>query len=81
MSRSIGSASAGKLESTMTRWRRRSTMWSTCSMLTGHSRTQAPQVTQSQMLSSGTEVPAISGPSYVSSPSRAASAFGPSARR
>ena len=50
-------------------------------MLTGHSRTQAPQVTQSQMLSSGTEVPAISGPSYVSSPSRAASAFGPSATR
>ena len=35
-SRSIGSASAGKLDSTITRWRRRSTMWSTCSIDTGH---------------------------------------------
>ena len=54
MSRSIGSASDGKLDSTMTRWRRRSTMWSMCSMLTGHACTQAPQVTQSHTDSSGT---------------------------
>ena len=47
-SRSIGSASAGKLDSTITRWRRRSTMWSTCSIETGQACTQAPQVTQSQ---------------------------------
>ena len=54
MSRSIGSASAGKLDSTITRWRRRSTMWSMCSIDTGHACTQAPQVTQSQTDSSGT---------------------------
>ena len=53
-SRSIGSASAGKLDSTITRWRRRSTMWSTCSIETGHACTQAPHVTQSQTDSSGT---------------------------
>ena len=53
-SRSIGSASAGKRDSTITRWRRRSTMWSTCSIETGHSCTQAPQVTQSQTTSSVT---------------------------
>ena len=55
-SRSIGSASDGKLDSTMTRWRRRSTMWSTCSMDTGQAWTQAPQVTQSHTDSSGTAV-------------------------
>src|SRR6185437_2755734 len=53
-SRSIGSASAGKLDSTITRWRLRSTMWSTCSIDTGHASTQAPHVTQSQTDSSGT---------------------------
>ena len=53
-SRSIGSASEGKLDSTITRWRRRSTMWSTCSIDTGHAWTQAPQVTQSHTDSSGT---------------------------
>ena len=53
-SRSIGSDSAGKLDSTITRWRRRSTMWSTCSIDTGHACTQAPQVTQSHTDSSGT---------------------------
>jgi hypothetical protein len=51
-SRSIGSASAGKLESTITRCLRRSTMWSTCSIETGHACTQAPHVTQSQTTSS-----------------------------
>ena len=56
MSRSIGSASDGKLESTITRWRRRSTMWSMCSIETGQACTQAPQVTQSQTDSSGTAV-------------------------
>ena len=53
-SRSIVSVSAGSRDSTMTRWRRRSTMWSTCSIETGHSWTQAPQVTQSQTTSSVT---------------------------
>ena len=53
-SRSIGSASAGNRASTITRWRRRSTMWSMCSIETGHSRTHAPQVTQSQTTSSVT---------------------------
>ena len=41
------SDSVGNDESIITRWRRRSMMWSTCSIDTGHSRTQAPQVTQS----------------------------------
>ena len=53
-SRSIVAASAGNRASTITRWRRRSTMWSTCSIETGHSWTQAPQVTQSQTTSSVT---------------------------
>ena len=44
----------GSCDSTITRWRRRSTMWSTCSIDTGHSWTHAPQVTQSQTTSSGT---------------------------
>ena len=56
MSRSIGSASAGNEDSTITRCRRRSTMWSTCSIETGQACTQAPQVTQSQTESSGTAV-------------------------
>ena len=64
MSRSIGSASAGKLDSTITRCRRRSTMWSTCSIETGQAWTQAPQVTQSHTDSSGT----ASGTSGASSP-------------
>src|SRR5436305_7498392 len=55
-SRSMGSDSAGKLDSTITRWRRRSTMWSTCSIDTGHACTHAPQVTQSHTDSSGTAV-------------------------
>ena len=62
MSRSIGSASAGKLDSTITRWRRRSTMWSMCSIETGQACTQAPQVTQSHTDSSGT-APGTSGES------------------
>ena len=53
-SRSIVSVSAGRRESTITRLRRRSTMWSTCSIETGHSCTHAPQVTQSQTTSSVT---------------------------
>ena len=44
----------GSRDSTMTRWRRRSTMWSTCSIETGHSCTHAPHVTQSQTTSSVT---------------------------
>ena len=73
-------ASLGKLLSSMTRLRRRSTMWSTCSIPTGHSRTQAPQVTQSHTLSSGTAF-GTSGWNAVS-PSgfaRASSSAGPSA--
>ena len=53
-SRSIVPASEGKRDSAITRCRRRSTMWSTCSIETGHSRTHAPQVTQSQTTSSVT---------------------------
>ena len=34
-------------------------MWSTCSIETGQTSTQAPQVTQSQIMSSGTPLPAI----------------------
>ena len=58
-SRSIGSASAGNDESTISRLRRRSTMWSTCSIDTGHASTHAPHVTQSQIISSGTPLPTI----------------------
>ena len=58
-SRSIDSASCGKLDCIITRSRRRSTMWSMCSIDTGHSCTHAPQVTQSQIISSGTPLPAI----------------------
>ena len=48
MPRSMEPASVGKRDSAITRFRRRSTIVSTCSMSTGHSRTQAPHVTQSQ---------------------------------
>ena len=34
-------------------------MWSMCSIETGHASTQAPQVTQSQIISSGTPLPTI----------------------
>ena len=34
-------------------------MWSTCSIETGHASMHAPQVTQSQIISSGTPLPAI----------------------
>ena len=34
-------------------------MWSMCSIETGHASTQAPQVTQSQIMSSGTPLPTI----------------------
>src|SRR5207245_4792275 len=56
MSRSIVVASSGKRDSTITRFRRRSTMWSMCSIPTGHSRTHAPHVTQSHTTSSVTAV-------------------------
>ena len=46
-----GMISSGKRDSTITKLRRRSTMWSMCSIPTGHSWTQAPQVTQSQTAS------------------------------
>ncbi len=73
-SRSIVPASSGKRDSAITRWRRRSTMWSTCSIETGHSCTQAPQVTQSQTTSSVT----APGTSAVASPP--ASTPGPSSK-
>ena len=34
-------------------------MWSMCSIETGHASTHAPQVTQSQIISSGTPLPTI----------------------
>ena len=43
----------------MTRLRRRSTMWSMCSIDTGHASTHAPHVTQSQIDCSGTPLPTI----------------------
>ena len=52
--RSIVPASLGNRDSAITRFRRRSTIVSTCSMSTGHSCTHAPQVTQSQTTSSVT---------------------------
>ena len=49
--------------------------WSICSMPTGHSRTHAPQVTQSHTMSSVTAFGTMGGGAYEAS----ASAFGPSA--
>ena len=37
-------------------------MWSMCSIDTGHASTHAPQVTQSQIISSGTPLPTIGSP-------------------
>ena len=37
-------------------------MWSMCSIDTGHASTHAPQVTQSQIISSGTPFPTIGSP-------------------
>jgi hypothetical protein len=51
-------------------------MWSTCSIETGHSCTQAPQVTQSQTTSSETAY----GTSGEGSKLSSASTFGPSAK-
>ena len=51
-------------------------MWSTCSIATGHSWTQAPQVTQSQTTSSLT---AFGTSGLGSKPAGSASRFGPSA--
>src|SRR6476619_5530125 len=65
--RSIVPASVGKRDSAITRLRRRSTIVSTCSMSTGHSCMQAPQVTQSQTTSSVT-APGTSGACSSTSP-------------
>ena len=46
-------SSAGKRDSSRTRFRRRPTILSTCSMSTGQASTHAPQVTQSQTASYG----------------------------
>ena len=48
---SIPAASMGKADSISTWWRRMSSMWSMCSMSTGHSFTQAPQLVQDQITS------------------------------
>ena len=53
MFRNAPLSSAGKRESSSTRFRRRPTILSTCSMRTGQASTQAPQVTQSQTASNG----------------------------
>ena len=47
-------ASSGNADSMSTWWRRRSTMWSTCSMSTGHCSTHAPQVVHDHSMSNGT---------------------------
>ncbi len=52
-------------------------MWSTCSIDTGHSRTQAPQVTQSQTTSS---VTAVGTSGAGSNPSTPRTSGGPSAK-
>src|SRR5581483_647507 len=49
--RSIAPASLGNELSIITWYRRMSTMWSTCSMSTGHCSTQAPHVVQDQSAS------------------------------
>ena len=49
-------SSCGKRESSRTRLRRRPTILSTCSIVTGHASTQAPQVRQSQTASYGIAV-------------------------
>ena len=48
---SIPAASAGNADSIRTWWRRIPSMWSMCSMSTGHSSTHAPQLVQAQMTS------------------------------
>ena len=68
----------GERDSTITRWRRRSTMWSMCSIETGHSRTQAPHVTQSHTTSSETAFGTRGVGVKPSPPSVAASRSGPS---
>ena len=44
-------ASVGNADSTRTWWRRIPLMWSMCSMSTGHSFTQAPQLVHAQITS------------------------------
>ena len=53
MPRNAAVSSCGKRLSSSTRFRRRPTILSTCSMVTGHASTQAPQVRQSQTASYG----------------------------
>ena len=56
MPRNAAVSSAGKRLSSRTRFRRRPTILSTCSMVTGQASTQAPQVRQSQTASYGIAV-------------------------
>src|SRR4030095_4173409 len=60
--RSITPASDGKLDSISTWYRRMSTMWSTCSMSTGHCSTQAPQVVHDQSTSGSITPPEAASP-------------------
>ena len=64
-------ASAGKADSTRTWWRRIPSMWSMCSMSTGHSSTQAPQLVHDQ-ITSGSITPFCS---FVPTRGRSASAL------
>ena len=61
MSRNAPVSSAGKRDSSRTRFRRSPTILSTCSMSTGQASTQAPQVTQSQTASYGIASSTIGG--------------------
>ncbi len=63
-------ASLGNCDSIRTWYRRMSTMWSTCSMSTGHCSTQAPQVTHDHSTSGSMTPP----PSTGATSGRAASA-------
>ena len=54
-------SSAGKFDSTSTAYRRMSTMWSTCSMSTGHCCTQAPHDVHDQRTSGSMTAEPFSG--------------------
>ena len=73
--------SGGNLDSAITRFRRMSTIWSTCSMSTGHSCTHAPHVTHDHTTSSSTTSGFSGIFSRSSSLDFAATIFGPSSRR
>ena len=55
-------ASVGKADSISTWWRRIPLMWSMCSMSTGHSFTQAPQLVHDQITSGSMTPFSLLGP-------------------